>query len=68
MFNKIQLTVFTLLVFVCCVAIFPIHCDLRDFLCGNSGLKVSMYVNEQSAKKFRNLTTDLTQTLGAQSI
>ena len=28
MFNKIQLTVFTLLVFVCCVVIFPIHCDL----------------------------------------
>ena len=32
MFNKIQLTVFTLLVFVCCVVIFPIHCDLSDFL------------------------------------
>ena len=32
MFNKIQLTVFTLLVFVCCVFIFPIHCDLSDFL------------------------------------
>ena len=28
MFNKIQLTVSTLLVFVCCVVIFPIHCDL----------------------------------------
>ena len=27
MFNKIQLTVFTLLVFSCCVVIFPIHCD-----------------------------------------
>ena len=32
MFNKIQLTVFTLLVFVCGVFIFPIHCDLSDFL------------------------------------
>ena len=32
MFNKIQLTVFPLLVFVCCVVIFPIHCDLSDFL------------------------------------
>ena len=32
MFNKIQLTVFTLLVFVYCVLIFPIHCDLSDFL------------------------------------
>ena len=31
MFNKIQLTIFTLLVFVCCVVIFPIHCDLSDF-------------------------------------
>ena len=29
MFNKIQLTVFTLFVFVCCVVIFPIHCDLE---------------------------------------
>ena len=27
MFTKIQLTVFTLLIFVCCVVIFPIHCD-----------------------------------------
>ena len=27
-----NLTVFTLLVFVCCVVIFPIHCDLSDFL------------------------------------
>ena len=27
MFNKIQLTVFTLLVFVRCVVIFPIYCD-----------------------------------------
>ena len=34
MFNKIQLIVFTLLVFVCCVVIFPIHCDLSDFLIG----------------------------------
>ena len=32
MSNKIQLTVFTLLVFVRCVVIFPIHCDLSDFL------------------------------------
>ena len=32
MFNKIHLTVFTLLVFVCCVVIFPIYCDLSDFL------------------------------------
>ena len=32
MFNKIQLTVFTLLVVVCGVFIFPIHCDLSDFL------------------------------------
>ena len=32
MFNEIQLTVFTLLVFACCVVIFPIHCDLSDFL------------------------------------
>ena len=33
-FNKIQLTVFTLLVFACCAVIFPIHCecDLSDFL------------------------------------
>ena len=30
MFTKIQLTVFTLLIFVCCVVIFPIHCDLSD--------------------------------------
>ena len=30
MFNKIQLTVFTLLAFVRCVVIFPIHCDLSD--------------------------------------
>ena len=30
MFNKIQLTVFTLLVFACSVVIFPIHCDLSD--------------------------------------
>ena len=28
MFNKIQLTVFALLVFPCHVVIFPIHCDL----------------------------------------
>ena len=32
MSNKIQLTVFTLLVFVRCVVIFPNHCDLSDFL------------------------------------
>ena len=32
MFDKIQLAVFTLFVFVCCVVIFPIHCDLSDFL------------------------------------
>ena len=31
MFNKIQLTVFTLLVFVCGVFIFPIHCDFKQF-------------------------------------
>ena len=30
MFNKIQLTDFTLLVLVCGVVIFPIHCDLSD--------------------------------------
>lgn len=28
MFNEIQPTVFTLLVFACCVIIFPIHCEL----------------------------------------
>ena len=31
-FNKIHLTLFTLLVFACCVVIFPIHYDLSDFL------------------------------------
>ena len=30
MFNKIQLTVFTLLVFVCCVVIFPIRKSLKS--------------------------------------
>ena len=28
-FNKIHLTLITLLVFACCVVIFPIHCELR---------------------------------------
>ena len=32
MFNEIQLTVFTLLVFACRVVIFPIYCDLSGFL------------------------------------
>ena len=31
-FNKIHLTLFTLLVFACYVVIFPINCDLSDFL------------------------------------
>ena len=30
MFNKTQLTVFALLVFACCVVIFPIHCDFYN--------------------------------------
>ena len=31
MFNiKLQLAVFTLLVFACCVVIFPIHCDQEN--------------------------------------
>ena len=34
MFNKIQLTVFTLLVFVCCVVIFPIHCECLQWKLG----------------------------------
>ena len=35
MFNKIQLTVFTLLVFVCCVVIFPIRKSLKSQWIGN---------------------------------
>ena len=30
MFNEIQLTVFTLFVFVCCVVIFPIAMDRKN--------------------------------------
>ena len=32
MFNEILLTVFNLVVFAFCVVIFPIHCDLSEFL------------------------------------
>ena len=31
-FNNIQPTVFSLLVFACCLVIFSMHCDLSDFL------------------------------------
>ena len=59
MFNKIQLTVFTLLVFVCCVVIFPIHCDLSDFLLTPSfhckhftGMIVFTFIPSRSLRQF----------------
>ena len=36
-----SLTVFTLLVVVCCVVIFPIHCDLSDRLNRNGSEKTN---------------------------